>query len=64
MKPARFPTTVPFECSCGTIHNTQDGKLPVGWTTRHGLTWCDDCTLAGVPVRQLQHGGSRRRRAA
>ncbi len=57
--------TVPFECQCGTIHNAGDGKLPVGWTTRGGNTWCTDCTRAGIPVRELPrrfHGVDRRAR--
>ncbi|MCY1672145.1 hypothetical protein OVA07_14145 [Novosphingobium sp. SL115] len=56
--------TVPFECQCGTVHNTADGKLPVGWTTRHGETWCADCTRAGVPMRTLSRNRSSRRKCA
>lgn len=58
--------TVPFECQCGTVHNSADGKLPVGWTTRGGQTWCGDCTRLGIPTRELPVTRSRtdRRRRA
>jgi hypothetical protein len=63
--PRRAPDAqlLSFECSCGTIHNSPDQQIPVGWSTRHGQVWCFDCTRAGVPQRLL-HGGSRRRRKA
>lgn len=54
--------TVTFECSCGAQHNSQDGKLPVGWTSRCGEAWCADCTRLGIPTRVLTAGGSPRRR--
>jgi hypothetical protein len=61
----RIPLTpAPFECRCGTLHNAADGHLPVGWTTRGGHVWCEDCTRAGIPVRELQEARRNRRRAA
>lgn len=57
-------TVATFECTCSIIHVAQDGKIPVGWTKRQGQVWCADCTLAGVPTRQLIHGVSRKRRRA
>jgi len=51
-------------CECGAEHHSADAIVPVGWTTRHGTAWCTDCTRAGIPVRQLLHGGSRTRRRA
>lgn len=52
MKPAFH--TVPFECHCGTVHNSADGKLPVGWTACQGEVWCADCTRAGIASRQIR----------
>lgn len=51
-----------FECGCGTVHNSADGKLPVGWTSSCGQVWCADCTRAGIPSRQIASGGHPRRR--
>lgn len=50
-KPVRTLPQITFECECGTTHNTGDGRLPVGWTTCRGMTWCSDCTRLGIPVR-------------
>jgi hypothetical protein len=50
--PAAFATTA-FECACGTVHHSGDGKLPVGWSTAAGAAWCADCTRAGIPAREL-----------
>ena len=50
-----------FECGCGQVHNSADGKLPVGWTQRTGTVWCSDCTRLGIPTRKLLAGGHPRR---
>jgi hypothetical protein len=50
---------VVFECQCGASHRSPDSKVPVGWSTSHGRSWCNDCTAAGVPAR-----ASRQRRRA
>lgn len=61
-KRAFSPLTVPsFECGCGTVYNSADGKLPVGWTQSCGTTWCTDCTRAGIPTRTILAGGHPRR---
>lgn len=54
MKLSTKQQPVPFECGCGNVHNTGDGKLPVGWTTRNGFTWCEDCTRAGIAARTIR----------
>ena len=50
-----------FECRCGNHHPAADGQLPVGWTTRAGQVWCEDCTRAGVPVREATQPRPRRK---
>jgi hypothetical protein len=64
MRLSAHPQPAMFECGCGTEHRAADGLLPMGWTARHGQCWCPDCTRAGLPVRQLRHGGTRQRRRA
>lgn len=64
MKLASKQQSVPFECRCGNVHNTGDGKLPVGWTTRNGFTWCEDCTRAGIAVRTIRPRRAEQRQAA
>lgn len=50
-----LPQVASFECrSCETIHQSADGNVPVGWTTRHATAWCADCTRAGIPLRDLR----------
>lgn len=50
-KPAQ--TTV-FECSsCGASHNTSNPVMPIGWSSASGMAWCNDCTAAGIPAREL-----------
>ena len=62
-KPATLPQVASFECSCGTIHNSRDGNIPVGWTQSAGTIFCADCTRIGIPVREIRKM-PRRRRAA
>jgi len=52
-KPASLPTVASFECSCGTIHNSRDGNIPVGWSQRAGSVFCADCTRTGIASRQI-----------
>ncbi|PTR05064.1 MULTISPECIES: hypothetical protein [unclassified Novosphingobium] len=61
MSIAQRLTPAPFECRCGTLHASPDGQLPVGWTTRGGNVWCEDCTRAGVPVREATQPRPRRK---
>ena len=42
-----------FECGCGAIHQSPDQTVPVGWSTALGRSWCEDCTAAGIPTREL-----------
>lgn len=65
MRHAPAPTLTPniFECSCGTVHNSGDGRLPVGWSTVGSTAWCLDCTRAGIPARELRGRKSGRRAA-
>ncbi|WP_298165360.1 hypothetical protein [Novosphingobium sp.] len=56
-----IPNIPAFECGCGTVHNSADGKLPVGWTQRTGQVWCTDCTRLGIPTRTILAGGYPRR---
>ncbi|WP_333839184.1 hypothetical protein [Novosphingobium sp.] len=60
----RLSAPVTLVCECSTEFRSADGHIPAGWTTRHGKCWCADCTRAGIPVRQLLHGGTRQRRRA
>lgn len=53
---AKLPDVASFECSCGTIHQSRDAQLPVGWTRRAGAVWCADCTRAGIASRQIANG--------
>lgn len=48
------PAAVTFECSCGTVHHAPSGQIPVGWSTHGGSAWCDDCTRAGIPAREIK----------
>lgn len=52
--PAALPHIASFECSCGTVHNSQNGQLPVGWTQRASSVWCADCTRAGIASRNVR----------
>jgi hypothetical protein len=47
------PQPVTFECTCGEITRSPDRNLPVGWSTALGKSWCNDCTTAGIPAREL-----------
>ena len=60
-KPAPLPQVASFECSCGTIHNSRDASIPVGWTHSAGAVFCLDCTRQGIPLRQLSKAGRRRK---
>lgn len=51
--PASLPQIASFECKCDKIHNSRDGKIPVGWSQQNGEVFCDDCTLAGVASRRI-----------
>jgi hypothetical protein len=51
-----------FECGCGTTHQAPDGNLPVGWSAALGSAWCNDCTAAGIPAREI--AAARRPKAA
>lgn len=55
-----------FECRCGTIQNSADAGIPIGWSTYLGTAWCPDCTSAGVAYRDQPKPatGQRARRAA
>lgn len=59
--PAPRPTT--FECDCGNTHRSPDQRLPVGWATALGRSWCTDCASAGIPAREIAKA-KRQRRAA
>lgn len=48
-----WPQVPSIECSCGTIHNSADGRVPVGWTVSRGEAFCVDCTRRGIPGRML-----------
>ena len=66
MRPApkrdrRTPDFAVFECDCGTVHNSADGKLAVGWSQCNGTVWCSDCTRLGIPTRTILAGGHPRR---
>lgn len=52
--PASLPQVASFECACGNIHNSRDGKIPVGWSQRNGSVFCTDCTRAGIASRQIK----------
>lgn len=52
--PASLPQVASFECQCGTIHNSRDGKIPVGWSQRTGEVFCADCTRAGIASGKIQ----------
>lgn len=43
-----------FQCGCGETTRSPDQALPVGWSTHGGLSWCIDCTTAGVPARTMK----------
>ena len=66
MKRTPVATPVTFECRCGTVHQAPAGQFPVGWSTCKAMVWCEDCTRAGVPARELARkpGAGRHRRAA
>jgi hypothetical protein len=64
MPNATRPTAAHVECQCGNTHNSPNGQIPVGWTICGAKTWCDDCTRAGVPVREQLESRRNRRRAA
>lgn len=66
MRPAPKRVRLPadfaiFECGCGNVHHSADGKLAVGWTQCNGTVWCTDCTRAGIPTRTILAGGHPRR---
>lgn len=52
--PASLPQVASFECKCGAIYNSRDGKIPVGWSQRSGEVFCDDCSRAGIAARQIK----------
>lgn len=58
--PASLPHVASFECQCSKIHNSRDGKIPVGWSQRGGQVFCDDCSVAGIASRPI----NRRARSA
>lgn len=51
--PATLPQVASFECKCGTIHNSRDGNIPVGWSQQGGEVFCDDCLLSGTAARRI-----------
>lgn len=53
-KPASLPQVASFECACGTIHNSRDGNIPVGWSQRAGSVFCTDCTRQGIASREIR----------
>lgn len=53
-KPASLPQVASFECACGTIHNSRDGNIPVGWSQRAGSVFCADCTRMGISAREIR----------
>lgn len=61
-KPA--PSQKTFECDCGTVHQSPDVGVPLGWSTAHGQAWCPDCTTIGIPARELNAPRPRQRKAA
>ena len=50
-----LPHVASVECSCGAIHNSADGRVPVGWTVSRGEAFCTDCTMRGIPTRLITH---------
>lgn len=52
-RPANLPHVASFECGCGTVHNSHDGLLAVGWTRSAGTIFCADCTRAGIASRRI-----------
>ncbi len=50
-----LPHIASVECSCGAIHNSADGCVPVGWTVSRGEAFCTDCTTRGIPARLITH---------
>lgn len=52
--PARtLPQVASVECSCGTVHQSPDGRVPAGWTVSRGQAFCADCTRIGIPARLI-----------
>lgn len=54
LPPASLPQVASFECSCGNMHNSRDGNIPVGWSQRSGEVFCADCTRTGIAARQIK----------
>ncbi len=50
-----LPHVASVECRCGAIHNSADGRVPVGWTVSRGEAFCTDCTTRGIPTRMITH---------
>lgn len=53
LPPKNLPHVASFECSCGTVHNSRDGNIPVGWSQRAGSVFCADCTRTGIASRHI-----------
>lgn len=59
-----LPQVATVECQCGTIHNSADGRVPVGWTVSRGEAFCTDCTRKGIPARAITSPRPRQSSAA
>ncbi|WP_408586558.1 hypothetical protein [Novosphingobium sp.] len=57
---AALPQLASFECGgCGTIHQSPDAEIPVGWSTCRGIASCPDCTRVGIPARTIARAKAR-----